>query len=270
MTTLFGRRVELQIQRRGAPESRTLSGLRVVGRTKRSVTETPDASQLTVFGAAEQSLRDLQQPGTVVRVLAGYGDQLAVVLAGSVRPGTLQILRQSGESTASMEVVDSRVAVRAAAVARAWDQTTSSEVTSWAIDAAGLSRGSIEFGSDVQYVRGFVASGVVADVLARVAKDSGSTLVIQDGIVSMFPVGQQRRASSLIFSPTSGMVGSPRRADEGRVEVQSLLAPSIRPGDGYRVEAADLAGDYVAHDVEHEFDSWDGPFYTRVVGTRIR
>ncbi len=269
MTTLFGRRVELQIQRKGEPNSRTLAGLRVVARTKRSVTETPDASQLTVFGAAEQSLRDLQNPETVVRVMAGYGDQLAAILTGTVRPGTLDIMRQSGESTARMEVVDSRVVVRAFPISISYDQTDSQQITEWAIQKAGLSRGTISFGTNVQYVRGFAAVGVISDVLSRVAKDSGSTLVIQDGIVSMYPAGQERRPSSLVFTPSSGLIGSPRRADEGRVEVQTLLAPSLRPGDGYRVEAADLAGNFVAHDVEHEIDSWDGPFYTRVVGTRI-
>ena len=264
----FLRRVELQIQAPGGP-ARTLSGLRVLARARRSLTQTPDASTFSVFGPAPGSVQDLQTPGCVVRVLAGYRDDLACVLSGTVRPATLDVVRQSGEVVASAEVVDARVEVRQRAVSRAWDQALASEVIAWAIGAAGLARGTVRLGTDIQYVRGFTALGVVGDVLTQLAEDTGSTLTIQDGVVSFVPAGEQKRASSLLISPTSGLIGSPRRMDEGKVEAVCLLAPTLRPGDGYRVQGVDLAGDYRAIDVEIDIDSREGPFYTRIVGAPL-
>lgn len=264
----FLRRVELQIQAPGGA-ARTLTGLRVLARSRRSLTQTPDAATFSVFGPAPGSVQDLQTPGCVVRILAGYRDNIARVLSGTVRPGTLDIVRQSGEVVASAEVVDARIEVRQAAVSRAWDQVTASEVVTWAISTAGLARGTIRLGTDVQYVRGFVALGVVGDVLAQIAADTGSTLTIQDGVVSLVPAGEQRRASSLLLSPTSGLIGSPRRLEEGKVEAVCLLAPTLRPGDGYRVQGVDLAGDYRAIDVEIDIDSREGPFYARIVGAPL-
>jgi len=265
--SLFLRHVQLQIQRKGAPNAKTLDGLRITAQAKRSITATPDASTVMIYGASPGSLQDLQTPGTVVRVLAGYQDQLASILSGTIRPGSLEITRQDGEVTAAMEVVDGRIAVRANAVSRAWDNVTSDEVISWAIQASGLARGTINPGKTVQYTRGFAAIGVVDTVFRQIAADTESTCVVQDGIVSFYPKGQSRRSTSLIISPTSGMIGSPKRVEDGRVEVVTLLQPTLRPGDGFQVDSDSLGGKYIARDVSHDIDSWDGNFYTTVVGT---
>lgn len=258
---LFGRRVAVQFQRPGATAT-SIEGLRVSGRAQRTTTKKPDAASFRIYGVSDQHITDLQTPGCVVRVLAGLNNQLAVMLAGTVRPSTIEVKRQEGEVTIAAEVVDSRTQVRAAPISRAWDRVKASEVIPWAIERAGLVRGSINLGIDVDYLVGFVALGIVGDVLNQLAADTQSTLVIQDGVVSFFPIGSQRRATSLLISPESGLVGSPAKSDKGHVEVTSLLVPTVRPGDGFRLESADLSGDFVALDVEHDFDSWDGPFYS--------
>lgn len=270
----FLRRVEIQIQRPGG-EARSLEGLHVTARTKRSVTQTPDASTVTIYGAAPGSVADLQTPGCVLRVLAGYrglngaGGSFAALLGGTVRPGTLEVIRQMGEVVVVAEVVESRLDVRAKALSRAWDQALASEVVAWAISAAGLSTGVVRLAKDVSYTRGFSFVGVAGDLLRQIAQDTGSTLIIQDGVVSLYPSTEERRPTSLLLSPGSGLIGSPRRVDEGRVEAVTLLAPTLRPGDGYRVQADQFGGDYRAIDVEHEIDSRQGPFFTRVVGVRL-
>ena len=266
----FGRRVQVQIQRRGAPSARALEGLRVTCTARRSTTEAPDKAALVIYGAAPESLEDLAANGTLVRVLAGYRDgAFAAVLSGTIVSGTLDILRQSGEVVASMQIADGRTEVRARALSRSWDQVSASEVLAWAIQQSGLASGSISLGVDVAYTRGFVALGTAADVLRQIGADTRSTIVIQDGIVAAYPSGEARRPTSLLLSPDSGMVGSPRQVEKGHVEVVTLLAPTLRPGDRYRVSAERLSGDYVAIDVTTEIDSQEGPFYSRIVGARV-
>jgi hypothetical protein len=267
----FRRRVRLEIQRKGAATSRVLDGLRTQATTRRSLTDTPDASIVTMYGASPESAQDLQQPGTIVRLLAGYADAgtLGVLIAGTVQTSTLTIDRMAGEVVTSLQVVDSRVQVRAAAVSRSWDQTTATEVATWAIGAAGLATGTIRLGREVTYATGYAAVGVIGDVLREIATDTESALVIQDGVVSLFPAGEARRPTSLLLSPDSGLIGSPRRVDGGRVEAVCLLAPTLRPGDGYRVQGVGLSGDYRAIDVRHEVDSQEGPFFTTVTGARL-
>lgn len=266
----FIRRVQLQIQRPGAANARALEGLRITSTARRSVTPTPDRATITVYGAAPASLDDLGQSGALVRVLAGYKDgAFGVVLSGSIIPGTLDIIRQSGEVVATMEVADGRTEIRAATVSRAWDQTTASDVLAWAIQTAGLAAGSIVLGQEVAYTRGFVAMGTVADVLRQIGADTGTTIAVQDGVVAAYPAGDARRPSSLLFSPSSGLIGAPRRVEDGHVEVVALLAPTLRPGDGYRVESSQVSGDFIALDVTTEIDSQEGPFYSKIVGKRL-
>ncbi len=266
----FLRRVQLQIQRPGALNARTLEGLRITATAKRSITSTPDKAMVTVYGAAPASLEDIGQRGALVRLLAGYrGGAFAVVLSGTVVPGSLEVIRQSGEVVATMQIADGRTELRAQAIARTWDQTTASEVLTWAIGAAGLAVGVLTLATDVAYTRGFVALGTVQDALRTLSRDTGSTITVQDGIVNAYPASDPARPTSLVFAPTSGLIGSPRRVEDGRVEVVALLAPTLRPGDRYRVSAADLSGDYVAIDVTTDIDSQEGAFYSRIVGKRV-
>lgn len=69
-----------------------------------------------------------------------------------------------------------------------------------------------------------------------------------------------------VISPTTGLVGYPDVADQGRVIATTLLDPSMLPGDRYRVEGELLAGDYVAETVEHHGDLYGVPWYTVLTG----
>lgn len=264
---LFRRRVAVQFQRPGG-QAVSVEGLRISGRAQRTTTKKPDAASFKIYGLSDQHITDLQTPRCVIRVLAGLDDQLAVMLSGTVRPTTIEVKRDGREVIVSAEVVDGRTQLRAAPISRAWDRVNASEVIAWVIERSGLVRGSINLGIDTVYLAGFVALGVVGDILNQLAADTNSTVVVQDGVVSFFPVGGQRRATSLIISPESGLVGSPSKSDKGHIEVTSLLVPTIRPGDAFRLRSKDLNGDLVVLDVEHDFDSWDGPFYSMLRARR--
>jgi hypothetical protein len=254
-------------------------GLHLSFRVGRSVDRSQDSTEVTVYGVSFATLSALQAPGAVSTLAAGYQMAPLTLAAGRVIPGTVgrvipgtvDAALDGEQFVVTWRISQAGVALRAIDVARAWSgPVTSDEVIAYLLQYTGLSRGTIEPGRTVTYTTGIALCGSALDELEQIAADTGSRLAIDNGVLHLWPVGQQRQALRVVVSSSTGLVGIPERADQGRWQVRMLLEPSIRPGDQVRIDHPFFRGLLRAVDVEHAGDSgYQLDYYTTIVGVPV-
>lgn len=241
--------------------------LRIRVTVRRSETPARDRAEVEVWGPGLGLLGELAQPGAVCQVAAGYqseGDDPPLLISGSVVPGSVRTPRRGGSRVASWLVQEGGLSLAGAPVSRVWSgQVLASQVLREVASLAHLPIGSEVLGEDVTYRRGYAAVGSVGDVLADLARDTGSVIGVRDGVIRAYPAGGSERPGAWVIGPDSGMVGDPEPI-EGGVEVISLLLPGMRPGDRYLIDGTERDGEYVAQDVTHDLVT-DGTRYYSIV-----
>jgi hypothetical protein len=279
--TQYGRVIEVRVGQPGATPKSLLSvrsltptgyfepGFAMSFSVRRTSERRDDVGEVVVHNPGPEILGELQDEGFVTQVLAGYGGQRAMVLTGKLVPSTLNIRTDRGTQTATWRVTDGGVSLRSLRIARSWRSLRASAGFDWVIETAGLTRGVIRLGKDHEYARAVLLSGTVASILSRLARDSRSNWSMQDGRLNVWPKDEQRKVRALTFSPRSGLIGEPRQRDKRRIEISTLLAPSMRPGDLYVLEGVRHAGRYIAEEVHHDGESgYESRFTTQLVGRR--
>ena len=243
-------------------------GFYLTARVKRSKSDSDDSAEIAVYNPGPRVLEVLQRRDDyVTELLAGYGGQRTLLAQGKVVRSSLSIEDSGGTRVARWQVTDSGRAIRGIRLSRAWSSVDALEVYEYILSESGLARGYIELGLPTDYPYGFVLSGGILKSLKILGRDTESTHSIVNGRLSVWPKAGQRKARLLQFAPDSGLIGSPSPRDNKRLQVTTLLAPSIQVGDRYGVQSAYWQGEYIVEDFEHAIDSGQGgPFTTTIIG----
>jgi len=271
---LFGRRVVLQLGTANAT-GKQYDELRVQFGVTMTDSSDPNTAKLQVYGLAASTVATMQASDAVVRLLVGYQSQGGVprlLFQGNPITGGVRLERRGPDRVLSIEAQDGGREYTTAHVSESYATgTTSGQLFAALADRLGVPLGNVDaIVGDVAFPRGLAAVGRVSDQLGRLAAMSGARWQIRDGTLQVWPVGGSTGEQAVVFSSSAGnLIGSPTVTDEG-VEITGLLAPTLRPGKPFRVEALDLQGDYVATSVEFKGDSgFATDFYVVAKGTPL-
>jgi hypothetical protein len=267
VSTLFKRQVILQLGTE-SNKGKSFSDLRVDFRIDHSRTGTPNTGVIVAYNLNEESVALMQQPGAVVRVLAGYDVPHQIFRGSPVRNG-VTLTKQGPDRLLKIEAEDGGRQLAQARLNVSFDtQVTIQEVFDAVAAQLGLPTGTIRLAdTSITYPNGIHLAGPARDILDRLALSTGSDVFTRDGILHAIPTDGDTGETAVVFSAELGnLVGSPTPKDDG-VEVTALLEPSMRPGRAFRLKSRRYNGDYVARDVSFVGSSgWDQAFYVVVTG----
>jgi hypothetical protein len=106
-------------------------------------------------------------------------------------------------------------------------------------------------------------------VLAIVTGFTGCTWYQDHGkVIVLGPLDTYVPAGVPLYSPTTGLIGSPERVGANGVKFKALLAVDQRPGGGFVLQSRDLSGGYRASKVKHKA-STDGKIWESEIEGRI-
>lgn len=256
---LYGRHVVVQL---GTTTStgREYDDLRVQFGVAMTDSSAPNTAKLEVYGLAAGTVAAMQSSDAVVRLLVGYRSQGGVprlLFQGNPIRGGVHLERRGPDRVLVIEAQDGGREYTAGHVSESYGTgTNSGQLFAALATALGVPLGNVDaVVADVSFPHGLVLQGRVAEQLDRVAAMSGARWQIRDGSLQVWKVGGSTGEAAVLFSAAAGnLIGSPTVTDEG-VEVTGLLAPTLRPGKPFRVESADVQGDYVATSLEFKGDS---------------
>lgn len=136
------------------------------------------------------------------------------------------------------------------------------------------------------YNNGIVLNGSPLVILSDVCRKLGLSMNVVGSMVNILPIGQDVGAPLIELSPDTGLIGIPEVAPPGIIGVQDptknlevspsndisfkcLLRPEISLSQKVRITSKFVTGEYIIGRVVHDFDSWEGSFYTECQAFKV-
>lgn len=219
-----------------------------------------------------QSLEELDEPQ--ITIDAGYNGLDDTIFTGDARD--IYSETDGAEIWTVIEAEDGGTAYRTAALEESYGPNVPvSTVIRACATAMGVGMGNAEsFISDAtldtsggNFGGGTVLSGPAWRSLDRICRSCSLRWSIQNGVLQLRQAGRPAETTSLKVSPTTGMIGSPKRGrrdertDRVSHSVKTILLPSIYPGRVLTVESKTLNGGFLVRRVEFSGDTQGPDWY---------
>lgn len=228
----------------------------------------PDKAEISVYNMNEQSRSLAEEDGNIITLDCGYGvnsegkPKLENVFVGDVARALT--LRDSVDFVTTFECGDGEKAHQESIVDLSFGPGSKvSDIFTTLTNKFGLAKGVQTSITPKTYQNGFVASGSIRSIMDQITKDLGLEWSIKDGALQVIPAGATTGEEAVQLSPTSGLIGAPKKKNEG-IEVRSLLQPKIKPGKSLVLDSETIKGVYRILKVTHSGDTHGNEWYSDV------
>lgn len=268
------------------------SQLRITFEIDKNTKEKANRSKVVVYNLAPATRALLEQPDTRLALYAGYVEDQGPLLMASGNVTFAYTQRVEADFATTLEMHDGQVALRdtmvsvgmgAGASAKAVIRSVAGQMGMPVIMADDL--------PDRTWEHGFSYYGAGRTALHKAADGAGLEWSVQNEAVQVIARGGTTSRQAIVLSPSSGMIRSPERRREGAQEtakvadqtsgalpvvktvlglkphydgwrVNSLLQPTVNPGDMVKVESIAVTGFFRVDHLRHIGDSAQGDWHT--------
>lgn len=248
MSELFRRKCQLTIG------PRVWTDLRVAFKVVRSIAKTPNPAEIAIYNLGPESRGLAEVKGQRVVLAAGYEGSAEVIFSGQI---TRAEHRKQGP--------DLSTTIRCRDGHDAWNAYTRRAYRRGAANLTLVLAIAKDMGLVVPPAVLAQISGTQFGPVAFNGRSHGSLDVllrslgfewsIQSGLLQVMPIGASTSQGTVLLSEKTGLVGSPSIMENGRVMVESLLQPGIRPGRIVLLRSVSRNGEYKAERVTHTGDT---------------
>lgn len=254
---------------------------------EKDTTKESNKSKLEIYNLSESSRKAIEVADNEVEIYAGYEDGAVLCFRGTVTYG---YTKDSGtECITSLDLADGTVALRDSYCSLSYAPNTSAKTI---IQRCATEMGvPVVYGDDVgeleNYKNGFSFIGQAPECLTEVCNALGLSWSIQNNILNIILAGGTATNRGLVFSAQSGLVGLPERIVQAEYKsnkttpkrkakqkakkeeprkkagwrIETLLVPSVNPGDMVKVESRIITGwfrvEKVRHSGEYNGQRWN-------------
>jgi hypothetical protein len=195
----------------------------------------PDFCVIDIYNLltdTEEMFKVEEDSGKKLTLRAGYGGDSGILIVGIIKH--VAVFNEGNDRICEIEVHDTAVSYDKVINRSYVPGTTAEQILKQIITVeSGLELGKIQLPINLIYVEGISFSGSPKEIIQEIAEDCNAEIHIVHGMIYVLPVGGVRD-DTVILSPTTGMIGSPKRIDgeESEIlwEVESLLNYRIRHG----------------------------------------
>lgn len=247
---------------------------------EKDTTKESNKSKLEIYNLSESSRKAIEVADNEVEIYAGYEDGAVLCFRGTVTYG---YTKDSGtECITSLDLADGTVALRDSYCSLSYAPGTSAKTI---IQRCATEMGvPVVYGDDVgeleNYKNGFSFYGQAPECLTEVCNALGLSWSIQNNILNIILAGGTATNRGLVFSAQSGLIGLPERIVQAEYKsnkttpkrkakqkakkeeprkkagwrIETLLVPSVNPGDMVKVESRIITGWFRVEKVRHSGD----------------
>lgn len=254
---------------------------------EKDTTKESNKAKLEIYNLSETSRKAIEVADNEVEIYAGYEDGAVLCFRGTVTYG---YTKDSGtECITSLDLADGTVALRDSYCSLSYAPGTSAKTI---IQRCATEMGvPVVYGDDVgeleNYKNGFSFIGQAPECMTEVCNALGLSWSIQNNILNVILAGGTATNRGLVFSAQSGLVGLPERIVQAEYKsnkttpkrkakqkakkeeprkkagwrIETLLVPSVNPGDMAKVESRIITGwfrvEKVRHSGEYNGQRWN-------------
>lgn len=266
------------------PNATTITGLRVQCRIEKSIDKSPNTLKITITNLAEATRVDLITRPLIVRVDAGYDNNLRHIFLGDLRRGWSEL--KGTDWLTHLYLADGDRAFRGARVAKTFKR--GANVLAAVKECA--SRMGLPLDANVtassalqeQFANGRVLDGPAHKELSELLAPYGYSFSIQNGKLQVLRDDEVRADQAYVISEENGMIESPEfsvpdqpkktpkhghSAKVPKIKVKNLLFPELIPGGKIKVQSRAVDGTFKMQRVTHEFGTGDNDsWFTMIEG----
>jgi len=281
---LFGRKYRVLVST-DEGEGLDVSQLRCTFNVEKSMAETPNYSEITIYNLSPQTENIIIKAGNRVVLEAGYeSEQYGLIFDGDIiqplrdkEDGVtykLTLVSQDGDKFLNNGVVNASFS------AGQTPRSISNELTSKATNPIEVHTISDKL-EDKALARGKVVFGLARDYLHQIAKSEQAAFYVNDGKVNIVKAPDLPTGKIIDLSPTSGLIGTPEQTEDG-VKAKCLLNPLLNLNsfvhidNGYvrqqkatrdsQAKQIDQDGVYRIIKITHTGDTRNDSWYSEFVG----
>ena len=248
----------------------------------KDTTKESNKAKLEIYNLSDATRKKIEVPDTEVEIYAGYERAGGAILAfkGTVTYG---FTRDAGtDCITTLDLADGTTAMRDSYCSLSYAPGTSAKtIIQRCANEMGVP---VVYGDDVgeleSYKNGFSYYGQADGALTEICNALGLSWSIQNNILNIILAGGTSTNRGLVFSPQSGLVGVPERIVQAEYKsnksnpkklqkekakkeeprkkagwkIQTLLVPSVNPGDMVKVESKWITGWFRVEKVSHRGD----------------
>lgn len=263
--------------------------LRITFDIDKDLTQQTNKSAVSIYNLSETTRKKLEQDDLICELQVGYADDIGLrrIFIGAVTYSTTR--REGPDKITELELSDGQLAIRDTVVSLGYSAGVSGgKIVNDVAAQMGLVT---HIASDVEltsYPAGFSFVGMGRDCLDKVMAASGATWSIQNNVLQVIMSGGSTNLRALVFSPSSGLIGSPeriikaikrptstttkkkRKVKKEKYEKKAgwkitvLLASTVNPGDLVRVESSTVTGWFRVETMKHSGDSHGKEWYSEL------
>ena len=243
----------------------------MVGNVKGFRGSKPNEASVTISNLSTATISLLEAPGQVMQIYAGI-DYVGQLFIGSVQPRRVITDNNEPERSTVISASDGQRLWRDTTVSKGYPINTAvatvvKDLLALAeLQGFTLGSGSV-FPPDV-FPSGWAFAGSWRTALDEILTPRGFYWTVQDRVVYVIAEGGVLPGNTPLLSPSTGLVGSPKRTDKG-CNIESTLDPAIRPGGRVQVQSQFFNGLYRAAQREHHFGNrkliWKTTAQTEVI-----
>lgn len=282
---LFDRRVKVTLAKPTTgsfvatePNAIEITDLRVSFKIEKKLQKNPNKAEITIYNLNEQTRTFVQKKPLVVRLEAGYKDQIAQLWTGDMTFSSSTLDGVDWKTT--IEINNAERSFNYARCNRSFKSSLGGSNTA-VLDLVNEVSDSMELPltmpPDVRaeltstQIRGaYTMRGPSRDVLDKVLLNRGYEWSLQDNQIQILKKGQLRADRAFLVSQDTGMIGSPQYnapkvpGKSAVLKVVSLLYADLVPGQKIKVESRAITGVFRLDAVIHVGDTHSKEWFSEL------
>lgn len=249
--------------------------LRIEFQIEKTKDETPNKAEIKITNLSEEIRTKIKEKDALVRVFAGYEQDIGAVLIFTGNSQHLINRWQTPDIVTTIEAQEEIRLLRETRVSFSFqNETPANLIINKIANEFGLPLRN-DFDIDGTY-QGFSFNGLAKDALDKVTKRFNYKWSIENGELIIVPKFGSLDIAAVKLTATSGLINTPERLidQEGEFEealekelewkIQSLLNPRLSPGGLVELESKQANGVFQIETVKHVGDTRGQSWYSEL------
>lgn len=288
---LFDRIARLTVGQPGG-DGVVIENLRMKFEIEKDPTDTTNKCKATIYNLAPKTRMLVERDDSICVLEVGYkeSDGLKRIFVGAITHATTR--NDGPDQVTELELSDGQIAIRDSVASVGYAAGTNGlQIVTDIVAQMGLT---LRVGPDVtfdDYPNGYSFAGYARDALNVLCDAAGAEWSIQNNDLQVVMEGGTTGVRALVFAAESGLIGSPERIvraphkacsettsskkkkkkkkrekpkKQAGWRIETLLAPTVNPGDAVKVESATVEGWFRVESLKHEGDTHGGDWRSKI------
>lgn len=242
---------------------KSFDGFRIKFKIIKTSDSSPNKSNIQIYNMTKETRALTEKKGLVFILKAGYETSEEKIFSGDVARAITEL--DGPDYVTTFEAGDGEKAFQTARLEKSFQEGSDiKDIFAEVIGSLGQTIKDVTSIKSQKINNGVTLSGLSRNHMNELAEKHGLEWSIQDGGVQVLEKNKSTKETAILLNSNTGLIGVPKKKEDGSIDVVSLLQPKIKPGRLIKIESNFLTGEYVCRKVTHVGDTHGQEWYSQI------